>query len=236
MLKWSKANGKLNKLSKVPEIQPFLQNGRKVYSLDLLTGHTCPYANECLSKVVDGKIVDGPNTKFRCYAASLEALYKAKYASDKHNTDAIRLAKTAPNIFSLLNNSMPKNLGVCRIHSSGDFFNQEYFDGWIRVAEHNPDKLFYAYTKNLRVWKNRIGKIPKNFVLTASYGGKLDSMIAENNFRYAKVIFYTHEACGMEIDSDDSHAANPHKGSFCLLIHGVMPKGSDAAKAMSLNK
>lgn len=228
MLKFSKANSKLQKLGKVGEILPFLGNRRKVYSLDLLAGHTCPYAHECLSKVVGGKIVDGPDTKFRCYAASLEALYKAKFRSDEHNTNSIRATTTHSELVRLIQNSMPKNLGVCRIHSSGDFFNQRYFDAWIDVAKANSDRLFYAYTKNLRVWINRLGDIPPNMVLTASYGGKLDALIEYHKLRYAKVIYSLDEAnsLGLEVDDNDSHAANPktRDTSFLLLIHGVQPK------------
>jgi len=234
MLKFSKANSKLQKLAKAPWIKKYLGGDRKIYSLDLLAGHTCPYSNECLSKVVDGKIVDGPHTKFRCYAASLEVLYKAKFASDDHNTKLVRSAKTSSHIFSLLNDSMPSNLGVCRIHSSGDFFSQAYFDAWVRMAELHSDRLFYAYTKNLKVWSNKIKDIPANFVLTASYGGRLDHMIVENNLRYSKVIFNRHEAGNMPIDEDDSHAANPltKEESFCLVLHGQQKKNSDAVRAL----
>lgn len=228
MLKFSKANSKLQKLGKVGEILPFLGNRRKVYSLDLLAGYTCPYSHECLSQVVNGKIVDGPNTKFRCYAASLEALYKAKFRSDEHNTKLIRATTTHSELVRLIQDSMPKNLGVCRIHSSGDFFNQRYFDAWIDVAKNNADRLFYAYTKNLKVWINCLGDIPSNMVLTASYGGKLDALIEQHKLRYAKVIYSLDEATalGLEVDDNDSHAANPktRDTSFLLLIHGVQPK------------
>ena len=77
-----------------------------------------------------------------------------------------------------------------------------------------------------------------NFVLTASYGGRYDYLIDDNtfNFRSAKVVFSEAEAeeLGLEIDHDDSHAARPdlRNQSFALLIHGVQPKGSEAAKAL----
>ena len=43
------------------------------------------------------------------------------------------------------------------------------------------------------------------------------------------------EELGLEIDSDDSHAARPdlQNQSFALLIHGVQPAGSEAGKAVS---
>ena len=43
---------------------------------------------------------------------------------------------------------------------------------------------------------------------------------------------------GLEIDHDDSHAANPdtREQSFALLIHGVQPAGSEAAQAIKALK
>lgn len=235
MLKFSPANTKLQKLEKVKAIQPYLDDGRKVYSLDLLAGHTCPFAHNCLSRVIEGKIQDGKHTKFRCYAASLEVLYKNVYAAHKFNTDLVR---AAPDIFSLLHSSMPKNLGVLRIHSSGDFFNQKYFDAYVKLAELNADRLFYAYTKNLNVWIKRKNNLPPNLVLTASYGGKLDHLIKPNKLRYAKVILYKEDSNDLEIDDNDSHAADPSKRNqnFCLLIHGQQMPNSEAQRALQFHK
>ena len=64
MLKFSKANAKTQALKQVPELQKFLgKRGRKtakVYSLDLLSGYSCPFAEKCLSRAIvmpDGKRV-----------------------------------------------------------------------------------------------------------------------------------------------------------------------------------
>ena len=75
-----------------------------------------------------------------------------------------------------------------------------------------------------------------NFVLTASYGGRDDHMIDQFNLRSAKVVFSEAEAnsLGLDIDHDDSHAANPawRDNSFALLVHGTQPAGSEAATAL----
>ena len=49
MLKFSIANAKIEALKKVEELQPYLADKRKVYSLDLLSGYSCPFAEKCLS-------------------------------------------------------------------------------------------------------------------------------------------------------------------------------------------
>lgn len=235
MLKFSKANAKLAKLSEVSSIKRFLDGGRKVYSLDLLAGHSCPFANECLSKVVNGKIQDGQNTKFRCYAASLEVLFTKTFQAHKHNFDLLRKLNST-DMFKLICWSLPSNLGVCRIHSSGEFFSENYFQAWLKVARENPDKLFYAYTKSLGWWLNARDDIPDNMVLTASYGGRLDRLISENNLRFAKVVHSTAEAKELQlpIDHTDERAANPKTKdkSFSLLLHGTQPAHSQAAIAL----
>ena len=73
-------------------------------------------------------------------------------------------------------------------------------------------------------------------VLTASRGGRLDNLIDKHSLREAVVVFNEQQAKekGLEIDHDDSHAADPSKAnqSFALLIHGVQPKDSEASKAV----
>ena len=104
----------------------------------------------------------------------------------------------------------------------------------------HTDRLFYAYTKSLTYWLKYREWIDQldNFVLTASYGGRNDDMIAEHNLRSAKVVFSETEAGELEIDHDDSHAARPslkHQ-DFALLIHGTQPKGSEASEALKALK
>ena len=245
-IKFSNANIKIKKLSKVEKLSKrFLQNKRKVYSFDMLSGHSCPFANECLSKAMkreDGStyIQDGDNTQFRCFSASQEAQYPNVYKPRKENTDAMKALATRGNATATANaiiNAMPENLGICRIHVSGDFFNRVYFDAWLQVAKRNPDRLFYAYTKSLVFWVNRINDIPENFVLTASRGGLDDYLIEKHNLREAKVVF-DENYNELPIDNDDSHAAIPDtkSESFALLIHGSQPKGSDASKALQVIK
>lgn len=239
MLKFSPANAKIKALSKIDAIATFLSNKRKVFSLDLLSGWSCPYASDCLSKVIVtlGKktIKDGPNTKFRCFSASQEVVFPGVYNLRKHNFD---LLKASENPAQLIADSMPTNLGVCRIHVGGDMFNEKYFLAWADIARQFPDKLFYAYTKSLPFWvknKKEFSKI-KNFVLTASYGGRYDKLIKEEKLRSAIVVFSENEAkkLRLEIDHTDEHAANPatKNWNFALLIHGAQPAGSEASQAI----
>ena len=241
MLKFSKANAKTQALANDAELAEYLQGNRKIYSLDLLSGWSCPHAKDCLSKAMvqdngKRKIKDGKDTQFRCFSASQEVQYTNVYNSRKHNFDLLRNLRYN-DMYELIDSSLPKNAGIVRIHVAGDFFSEEYMHAWYTVALNNPKILFYAYTKSLRFWL-AINEFPilHNFVLTASYGGRDDHMIDQFNLRSTKVVFSEAEAeeLGLAIDHDDSHAAKPslRDNSFALLIHGTQPAGSEASTAL----
>jgi hypothetical protein len=62
-------------------------------------------------------------------------------------------------------------------------------------------------------------------------------LISEHGLKRALVVFSVDQAekLGLEIDHDDSHAYGSER-SFALLLHGTQPKGSVAAKALSVLK
>ncbi len=245
MLKFSNANAKIEALKQVSELSEYLTDKKKVYSLDLLSGFSCPFAKQCLSKAVvqpngKRKIKDGKDTEFRCFSASQEVQYNGVYNLRKHNFDVLRKLSCGEMV-DVINQSLPANAGIVRIHVAGDFFNQQYMEAWYTIALLNPNTLFYAYTKSLRFWL-AINEFPvlHNFVLTASYGGTHDHLIEEFNLRSSKVVYSEAEAValGLDIDHDDSHAARPslRNNDFALLLHGTQPKDSRAAEALKILK
>ena len=136
-------------------------------------------------------------------------------------------------MFKRIQVSLPKKADIIRIHVSGDFFNQKYFNAWARIARLNPNRLFYAYTKSLRYWIDyNPYMVPKNLKLTASWDHSNHLLIRQHKLKFAKVVFTEEEAkiLDLEIDHDDSHAYKGDK-SFALLLHGTQPKGTMAAKA-----
>ena len=205
----------------------------KIHTFSLPSGYSCPAANECLSKAdrVTGKITDGVDMEFRCFSATDEARSPNARNARWHNFELLRRESTATMV-ERIQQSLPKAAQIVRIHVAGDFFNQKYFDAWCIVAGNNPDILFYAYTKSLNYWKASLSNVPANLNLTASTGGKYDSIIDELGLKYSTVVYHPEEAdkLGLEIDHDDSHAMYGTK-PFALLLHGTQPAKSIAAVA-----
>jgi hypothetical protein len=206
---------------------------KDIYTFSLPAGHSCPSAKLCYSKAdkVTGKLRDGKHLRFRCFAASQEAVFTNVRKSRWHNFNLLRNKKEAEMI-ELISSSLPEQASVIRIHVSGDFFNEQYLRAWIGVAKKHPDIIFYSYTKSLKYWvKNR--PIPHNLKLNASAGGMEDSLIDEYKLKYAKVVFSEEEAekLGLRIDHTDEMAYGQDR-SFALLLHGQQPAGSEAAEAI----
>jgi hypothetical protein len=72
-----------------------------------------------------------------------------------------------------------------RIHDAGDFFSRWYLDLWIEIAQQIPDVLFYAYTKEVSMFK-AIEQFPNNFRFLFSTGGLQDEQITDDD-RHADV-------------------------------------------------
>jgi len=219
--------------------------GLKTAIVDLPAGHTCPFAKDCAEKVdpITGKLIVNPDAKFRCFAAVSELISPAARVKRWGNLDLIKGLKNEQDIADLLVASLTankklKDTAFVRIHSSGDFFNQMYFNAWMLVAKAMPEKIFYAYTKSLKFWVTNLGNIPTNLHITASRGGKNDELIELFDLKNVEVVYSEQEAIdkNLEIDHDDSCVYNPEIQKFALLIHGMQAKGSDASKAVSALK
>ena len=61
---------------------------------------------------------------------------------------------------------------VVRIHSSGDFFSQQYIDMWTAIMKQFPNKKFYAYTKVEKLFKFK--KLSNFNLITSFINGKLN--------------------------------------------------------------
>jgi len=196
-----------------------------VYEWNLPTGHTCPFALECLVKVnrETGKFENKSNA-YKCYAAAPERFPGVR--NHRWNNYEYVLNGNKP--------ILPKDCKAVRIHASGDFFNQSYFDMWIEIAKENPTVEFWAYTKSLKYWVNRLNEIPNNLVLTASQGGRNDELIEKHGLKnvivYPRIDLVPSER---PIDNNDDWARKLGI-NFALLDNQKVKKKSEITQEINL--
>jgi hypothetical protein len=152
-------NSKLKKTSKL--------NNLRVFNFGIPAQDTCIWAGEC--------------KKF-CYASkgayiwsNVKPAFQRRYETTKQdNFPQLMIAEI-----------IKKKASHVRIHDSGDFYSREYLHKWFKVMGSLPDVTFYAYSKSLPLFEGI--KLPKNFVLIKSEGGKRDDLINPITDRHARI-------------------------------------------------
>jgi len=173
-------NGKWNKNKKLQKTQ-----GTGAYNImgfgipadhdftdeNLVKRNTCPGALACRAV---------------CYAKQGGYLWPASIAARAHN---LALSQN-PNFVALMIEDLARfrKVDTVRVHDSGDFYSQGYFDAWCWIARAFPNITFYAYTKSLDL---DLSGAPHNFRVTQSLGGKFDGLV--NLGKPHSRIFTSHE-------------------------------------------
>jgi hypothetical protein len=163
---------------------------------------TCPYATE--------------NCKKFCYARKAEKVYPSVLPSRERNFEetlsADFVGKMIWSIERLLNSKAYKGkLAVFRIHESGDFYNLEYTEKWVRIAKHfeNDDRIvFTAYTKSIIYFINcgyGLSNFPKNLIIRSSIWNDTRKDLVELTECYNFSIYTALSAEDMEKEKAAGH-------------------------------
>ena len=229
LLRLSRNNSKIHSVANALELKR-----SQVVSLDLPAGWTCPSAQDCKCKAdrITGRLTDGPDAIYRCYAASLESAFTLTRKMRWYNFDLLRKARTTYKMQELILASLPASLKVVRIHSSGDFYNKAYFNAWIKVATVRPDTIFYGYTKQAQYLENAC--MPENMRIVVSAGGRNNDKAP--SVARAYVVFNTNQTFPVYNDVKSEFHVLTQAGDFGLLIHGTQPAGTDASRALKAIK
>jgi hypothetical protein len=150
----------------LPALGAKLDDGRTIL--------TCPQAGACAAL---------------CYARSGTFRFKNVKAAHARN---LKLVIDTPDEWeSAMNDEIARYIkpgSYVRIHDSGDFFAADYLVAWMRIATNHPAVIFYAYTKEVSLFKRLVeGKAPTNFRWLYSMGGKEDHLIDVERDRHAEV-------------------------------------------------
>jgi len=170
---------------------------------------TCPGADACL--------------RF-CYGCKgfYQRFKKSIAASQNRRLDATHQDDFVQVITAELQ-AKRKKLTAVRIHDTGDFYSQVYFDDWCEIARLNPDVLFYAYTKSLHLdFTNR----PANLKLIGSVGGRWDTALAAmwiKGFIDSIAMIYEPSekmsACHVNVSDSDAQAVYAVKNRYLIGIY-----------------
>lgn len=121
---------------------------------------TCPYATEHCKKL--------------CYASKAERLYKGVLPCREQNLAESKKSSFVLDMYSIIFGYINKPSYKAaekiyfRIHESGDFYSQEYFDKWVDIAKAFPVVTFLAYTKSVKYVMNTEKRIPDNLIVRFS--------------------------------------------------------------------
>jgi hypothetical protein len=186
-------NSKLKKTS--------VANGIKVMNFGIPAQSTCLWADKC---------------KKYCYASKGAYIWSnVKPAFER------RLLVTKQDEFPqlMVDEIKKRKVDIVRIHDSGDFYSREYVMKWFKVMDSLPNVKFYAYTKSLPLFDGV--KLPSNFTLIKSEGGKRDDMIDAERDRHARIFKSEQEllAAGYANASNDDLIAIGNNPRIGLLAH-----------------
>lgn len=168
--------------------------------------NTCPKAGACAA----GCYATMGAYRFSNVAQAFEYRLQATLAADFVDVMSAEIKK--------------RRVERLRIHDSGDFYNAEYVQKWFAIMRANPGVAFYAYTKQVLLFKKlqRSGSVPENFTLIFSFGGTEDKKIDVKTDRHSWVFPSIEElqAAGYAAAHEDDAVAlgpNPRIG---LVYHG----------------
>ncbi len=152
-------NSKLKKTSKT--------TGLRVFNFGIPAQDTCLWAGEC---------------KKYCYASKGAYIWSNVKPAFERRLDATK-QDNFPQV--MIAEIIKRKASVIRIHDSGDFYSREYLMKWFKIMEALPSVIFYAYSKSLPLLKGE--KLPANFTLIKSAGGKRDDLIDPSVDRHARI-------------------------------------------------
>ncbi|MDI5964046.1 GP88 family protein [Streptantibioticus silvisoli] len=138
------------------------------------TYNTCPSAGVC---------------RDACYAR--HSTYRWPNVLARHQANLRFVLDDLPGWERAMNTELdlPKFRGRwVRVHDAGDFFSDAYLAAWLRIVRDHPGTSFYAYTKEVRRFRELVeGRAPENFRWVYSFGGTQDAGLDPDRDRVADV-------------------------------------------------
>lgn len=171
---------------------------------------TCPNASKCVAG---------------CYAQMGAYIWNNVKKAHQEKLDLTRTEDFVPLMIKAIETKLKRTKNVyIRIHDAGDFYSAEYTLKWFNIMQYFKGKPvhFYAYTKQVQMFKDLSEQLPVNFKLIFSYGGKQDKLINPETDRHASVFENDSELLdkGYIDASNDDMLALTDNHKVGLVYHG----------------
>lgn len=161
---------------------------------------TCPYAKDCIAN---------------CYAR--QGAYT--WSNVKQAYEARLTITLQDDFIQVMDKEIKKKKAkAIRIHDSGDFYSVEYLDKWIAITQLNPDVQFYAYTKSIPYFENKI--LRNNFIVIFSNGGKITIPDGSRHSQVFESLEAMELAGYINANDDDTQAWANESNKIGLVYHG----------------
>lgn len=170
---------------------------------------TCPSAKDCIKG---------------CYARQGAYVWDGVAQAYENRLQATLQDNFCENIWQEI---VECGANLIRIHDSGDFYSYEYLCKWLKVIESLPHVQFYCYTKRIDLFADFSIKLPDNFTVTFSYGGKYDHVIIPAYDRHSRVFpdrASLKRAGYVDASFSDDVAAFSKSNKIGLIYHGAKSK------------
>lgn len=171
---------------------------------------TCPNASKCVSG---------------CYAQMGAYIWSNVRQAHQAKLDLTKQESFVVDMIAAIESKLKRVRTVyIRIHDAGDFYSEEYTLKWFNVMNYFKGKpvKFYAYTKQVKMFKDIKESIPSNFKLIYSFGGKQDMLINPETDRHSWVFESETELAdkGYINASSDDLLALTDNSKVGLVYHG----------------
>lgn len=171
------------KLKYLSQNNKMKKSSAKIYNFGIPAQITCIGATTC---------------KNYCYASKGAYVWPVVKAAYQRRLDLTKRDDFCEVIFEEIILSGASHI---RIHDSGDFYSREYLQKWLKIADSLPHVTFYAYTKSIPLFLNQ--KLPENFKVIFSFGGRYDHLIDTKKHAHAKIFETTIPKNYLNCSDDD---------------------------------
>jgi hypothetical protein len=201
-------------------------------TLSLPAGHTCPFAESCLSRVDRENGVMHAGGRFVCQSAVDEIDWKTRDRRWQNYETLKAAGDDKDELAYLITEFLPAHTRTLFLHNSGDFFSENYFLAWLQVGKEFPQMEILVETTSILYWVRNLSQIPDNIKISAHLGTLHRNTVKEYKLPYHAVLFSAQDAEEYGLPVDDSYEHLRNRENYATLVKSLQIKGTPAGDSV----